>query len=116
MHGEGFRFDLAAALAREHGDYDQGSGFFDAIRQDPAMARLKLIAEPWDLGPNGYQLGNMPPGWAEWNAQYRDSVRRYWNGEEGMVSELASRVPGPTHIFPLTPPPPPPTINLPPPP
>jgi isoamylase len=99
MHVDGFRFDLAAALAREHGDYDQGSGFFDAIRQDPAMARLKLIAEPWDLGPNGYQLGNMPPGWAEWNAQYRDSVRRYWKGEEGMVSELASRVAGSSDIF-----------------
>ncbi|HYU14160.1 MAG TPA: glycogen debranching protein GlgX [Stellaceae bacterium] len=99
MHVDGFRFDLAAALAREHGDYDQGSGFFDAIRQDPAMARVKLIAEPWDLGSNGYQLGNMPPGWAEWNAQYRDSVRRYWKGEEGLVSELASRVAGSSDIF-----------------
>src|SRR5437870_3299856 len=99
MHVDGFRFDLAATLAREHGDYDQGSGFFDAIRQDPAMARVKLIAEPWDLGSNGYQLGNMPPGWAEWNAQYRDSVRRYWKGEEGLVSELASRVAGSSDIF-----------------
>ena len=99
MHVDGFRFDLATTLAREHGDYDQGSGFFDAIRQDPAMARLKLIAEPWDLGSNGYQLGNMPPGWAEWNAQYRDSVRRYWKGEEGLVSELASRVAGSSDIF-----------------
>src|SRR5712692_8445895 len=63
------------------------------------MARLKLIAEPWDLGSNGYQLGNMPPGWAEWNAQYRDSVRRYWKGEEGMVSELASRIAGSSDIF-----------------
>src|SRR5207253_5538039 len=99
MHVDGFRFDLATTLAREHGDYDQGSGFFDAIRQDPAMARLKLIAEPWDLGSNGYQLGNMPPGWAEWNAQYRDSARRYWNGEKGLVSELASRVAGSSDIF-----------------
>jgi glycogen operon protein len=99
MHVDGFRFDLAVALAREHGDYDQGSGFFDAIRQDPAMARVKLIAEPWDLGSNGYQLGNVPPGWAEWNAQYRDSVRRYWKGEEGLVSELASRVAGSSDIF-----------------
>ena len=68
MHVDGFRFDLAPALARENGEYAQGSAFFDAIRQDPALAGVKLIAEPWDLGPGGYQLGNFPPGWAEWNA------------------------------------------------
>jgi isoamylase len=99
MHVDGFRFDLATALARENGDYSQGAAFFDAMRQDPAMARVKLIAEPWDLGPYGYQLGNMPPGWAEWNAQYRDSVRRFWKGDKGLVSELASRVAGSSDIF-----------------
>ena len=65
--------------------------FFDAIRQDPVLARLKLIAEPWDVGPYGYQLGNFPPGWAEWNAQYRDTVRRFWKGDKGLVPEMASR-------------------------
>jgi len=99
MHVDGFRFDLATTLARENGEYSQAAAFFDAMRQDPAMARVKLIAEPWDLGPYGYQLGNMPPGWAEWNAQYRDSVRRFWKGDKGLVSELASRVAGSSDIF-----------------
>jgi len=99
MHVDGFRFDLAATLARENGDYSQGAAFFDAMRQDPAMARVKLISEPWDLGPYGYQLGNMPPGWAEWNAQYRDSVRRFWKGDKGLVSEMASRIAGSSDIF-----------------
>jgi isoamylase len=99
MHVDGFRFDLAAALAREGGEYSQGAAFFDAIRQDPAMARLKLIAEPWDVGNNGYQLGNFPPGWAEWNAQYRDSVRRFWKGDTGLVAEMASRIVGSSDIF-----------------
>src|ERR1700704_4192841 len=99
MHVDGFRFDLCTALAREHGDYSQQAAFLDAMRQDPAMARVKLISEPWDLGPNGYQLGNMPPGWAEWNAQYRDSVRRFWKGDKGLVSELASRIAGSSDIF-----------------
>jgi glycogen operon protein len=99
MHVDGFRFDLGAALARENGEYDQRAAFFDAVRQDPAMARTKLIAEPWDVGPNGYQLGNFPPGWAEWNAQYRDSVRRFWKGDEGMVAQMASRVAGSSDIF-----------------
>jgi len=99
MHVDGFRFDLCTALARENGDYSQQAAFLDAMRQDPAMARVKLISEPWDLGPNGYQLGNMPPGWAEWNAQYRDSVRRFWKGDKGLVSELASRVAGSSDIF-----------------
>ena len=80
-------------LARENGDYSQSAAFFDAIRQDPVLARLKLIAEPWDVGPYGYQLGNFPPGWAEWNAQYRDTVRRFWKGDTGLVagSRLAPR-------------------------
>ena len=99
MHVDGFRFDLAATLAREGGDYSQDSAFFDAIRQDPAMARVKLIAEPWDIGPYGYQLGNFPPGWAEWNGQYRDSVRRFWKGDQGLVAEMASRVAGSSDIF-----------------
>jgi isoamylase len=99
MHVDGFRFDLAPALAREKGDYTQGGAFFDAVGQDPAMARLKLIAEPWDVGPQGYQLGNFPPGWAEWNGQYRDSVRRFWKGDKGLVAEMASRLVGSSDIF-----------------
>jgi isoamylase len=99
MHVDGFRFDLAATLARERGDYSQGAAFLDAIRQDPAMAEVKLIAEPWDIGPYGYQLGNFPPGWAEWNAQYRDTVRRFWKGDGGLVPEMASRVAGSSDIF-----------------
>ncbi|MBV8088801.1 MAG: glycogen debranching protein GlgX [Alphaproteobacteria bacterium] len=99
MHVDGFRFDLCTALARENGTYTQGSAFFDAIRQDPVMAGLKLIAEPWDLGPDGYQLGNFPPGWAEWNGQYRDTVRRFWKGDQGLVADLASRLAGSSDIF-----------------
>jgi isoamylase len=99
MHVDGFRFDLATTLARENGDFAQGSAFLDAIRQDPVMSGLKLIAEPWDLGPYGYQLGNFPPGWAEWNGQYRDTVRRFWKGDNGLVAALASRVAGSSDIF-----------------
>jgi isoamylase len=99
MHVDGFRFDLCTALARENGDYSQGAAFFDAIRQDPDMAQLKLISEPWDIGPYGYQVGNFPPGWAEWNGQYRDSVRRFWKGDNGLIAEMASRVAGSSDIF-----------------
>ena len=99
MHVDGFRFDLCTTLARENGDYGQGSAFFDAIRQDPVMTGLKLIAEPWDLGPYGYQLGNFPPGWAEWNGQYRDTIRRFWKGDQGLVADVASRVAGSSDIF-----------------
>src|SRR5947209_1464211 len=99
MHVDGFRFDLCTTLGRENGEYTQGAAFFDAISQDPAMARVKLIAEPWDVGPYGYQLGNMPPGWAEWNAQYRDTVRRFWKGDTGLVPEMASRLAGSSDIF-----------------
>jgi isoamylase len=99
MHVDGFRFDLCTALARENGDYGQGSAFFDAIGQDPVMAGVKLIAEPWDIGPYGYQLGNFPPGWAEWNGKYRDTVRRFWKGDQGLVAELASRLAGSSDIF-----------------
>ncbi|HZT88821.1 MAG TPA: glycogen debranching protein GlgX [Stellaceae bacterium] len=99
MHVDGFRFDLCTTLGREYGQFGQGSAFFDAIRQDPVLSGRKLIAEPWDLGPYGYQLGNFPPGWAEWNGQYRDSVRRFWKGDRGMVPDLASRVAGSSDIF-----------------
>src|SRR3984885_673131 len=94
MHVDGFRFDLAPTLAREGGEYSQGSAFFDTMRQDPALAGAKLIAEPWDVGPGGYQLGNFPPGWAEWNAQYRDVVRRFWKGDGGLVADMGSRLAG----------------------
>ncbi len=99
MHVDGFRFDLAPVLGRWHGEFAQDSIFFDAVRQDPMLAQVKLIAEPWDVGPNGYQLGNFPPGWAEWNAAYRDTVRRFWKGDEGIVPELASRLAGSSDIF-----------------
>ena len=99
MHVDGFRFDLAPTLAREGGTYSQGSAFFDTIRQDPELAGVKLIAEPWDVGPGGYQLGNFPPGWAEWNGQYRDVVRRFWKGDSGLVADVASRVAGSSDIF-----------------
>jgi glycogen operon protein len=99
MQVDGFRFDLGTALAREDGDFAQGSAFFDTVLQDPIMAGLKLIAEPWDLGHGGYQLGNFPPGWAEWNAQYRDTLRRFWKGDQGLVAEVASRVAGSSDIF-----------------
>jgi glycogen operon protein len=99
MHVDGFRFDLATTLGREKGTYGQDSAFFDAVRQDPVLAQLKLIAEPWDVGSYGYQLGNFPPGWAEWNASYRDTVRRFWKGDTGLTAELASRVAGSSDIF-----------------
>ena len=91
---DGFRFDLGVTLGREGTGYDPGSGFFDAVLQDPALARLKLISEPWDVGPDGYQLGNHPPGFAEWNDKFRDGVRRYWRGDDGMRGEIAARLCG----------------------
>ncbi len=99
FHVDGFRFDLATALGRERPDYDPGSGFLDAVRQDPVLARAKLISEPWDIGPGGYRLGGFPPGWAEWNGRYRDSVRRYWRGEGGLIGEVASRLTGSSDIY-----------------
>lgn len=100
MHVDGFRFDLATALARERdGAFDPYSGFLDVIRQDPVLSSVKLIAEPWDVGPDGYQLGAFPPGWAEWNDRYRDTVRRFWKGEAGVIGEQASRVTGSSDIF-----------------
>ena len=99
FHVDGFRFDLGSALGREAWGFDTGSGFFDAIRQDPVLSQLKLISEPWDPGPGGYQLGHHPPPFAEWNDRYRDTVRRYWRGDAGMRPELASRLSGSADIF-----------------
>ena len=99
MHVDGFRFDLASALARELNDVDRLGAFFDAIHQDPVVSRVKLIAEPWDLGEGGYQVGNFPPQWAEWNDQYRDTVRSFWKGDEGQAGALAHRLTGSSDIY-----------------
>jgi glycogen operon protein len=100
MHVDGFRFDLAATLARNaHGEFDRNVAFLAAVRQDPVLSQVKLIAEPWDLGERGYQLGNFPPGWAEWNDKYRDAVRSYWKGDERMMGKLASRLSGSEDLF-----------------
>ena len=98
MHVDGFRFDLATTLARTDGGFSRSSNFLASIGQDPLLARVKLIAEPWDLGADGYQLGNFPPGWSEWNDQYRDTVRRFWQGADGTVGALASRLTGSSEI------------------
>jgi len=100
MHVDGFRFDLATTTTRElDGRFDPFSGFLDAVQQDPILSQVKLIAEPWDIGPGGYQLGNFPPDWAEWNDRYRDAVRRFWKGDDGVVGELALRITGSSDIF-----------------
>jgi len=99
MHVDGFRFDLAAALARELHDVDRLGTFFDVIHQDPVVSQVKLIAEPWDLGQGGYQVGNFPVLWAEWNDQYRDTVRRFWKGDEGQLAPLGYRVAGSSDIY-----------------
>jgi glycogen operon protein len=100
MHVDGFRFDLAPTLARNAGHaFDRNGAFLSAVRQDPVLSRVKLIAEPWDIGEGGYQLGNFPPGWVEWNDRYRDAVRSFWRGDAGMVGELASRLTGSSDIF-----------------
>jgi isoamylase len=96
---DGFRFDLGPILGRETAGFSPDSGFFDAIRQDPVLARVKLISEPWDIGPGGYQLGNHPPGFAEWNDKFRDSARRFWRGDAGERPELARRLMGSSEIF-----------------
>ncbi|WP_313462054.1 glycogen debranching protein GlgX [Achromobacter sp.] len=92
MNVDGFRFDLATILAREPGGFDYDSGFLKACRQDPILSSVKMIAEPWDCGPGGYQDGGFPPGWAEWNDQFRDCVRAYWKGDEGVAPDLATRI------------------------
>jgi glycogen operon protein len=99
MHVDGFRFDLATSLAREDNGYAYHAGFFKALQQDPVLARVKLIAEPWDLGMGGYQLGGFPPGWSEWNGRYRDTVRRFWQGNDGLLPDLASRIAGSSDMF-----------------
>jgi glycogen operon protein len=99
MHVDGFRFDLASALARELWEVDRLAAFFDIIHQDPILSEVKLIAEPWDIGPGGYQVGNFPLLWSEWNGKYRDCVRRFWKGSGGVVGELASRLAGSSDLF-----------------
>ena len=98
MHVDGFRFDLAAALAREFHDVDRLSTFFDIVQQDPVISQVKLIAEPWDVGPGGYQVGNFPPLWTEWNGKYRDTVRDFWRGYP-VLPELASRISGSSDLY-----------------
>ncbi|MBA2324030.1 MAG: glycogen debranching protein GlgX [Pseudonocardiales bacterium] len=99
MHVDGFRFDLASTLAREFYDVDRLSVFFDLIQQDPVINQVKLIAEPWDVGPGGYQVGNFPPLWTEWNGKYRDTVRDFWRGEPGTLGEFASRLTGSSDLY-----------------
>jgi isoamylase len=99
MHVDGFRFDLAATLARELHEVDRLSSFFDVIHQDPVISRVKLIAEPWDVGEGGYQVGNFPVLWAEWNGKYRDTVRAYWRGDPGTLGELGYRLTGSSDLY-----------------
>src|SRR5438876_11306220 len=99
MHVDGFRFDLASALARELHEVDRLGAFFDVLRQDTVLSRVKLIAEPWDLGEGGYQVGNFPPGWAEWNDKYRDTMRAYWKGDGGLIGEFARRLTGSSDLY-----------------
>jgi glycogen operon protein len=99
MHVDGFRFDLASTLARESPSFDPYSPFFFVLRQDPVLSSRLLVAEPWDLGDTGYQVGGFPPGWAEWNDQYRDTMRAYWKGDGGLIGDFARRLTGSNDIF-----------------
>ncbi|MGI8433328.1 MAG: glycogen debranching protein GlgX [Nocardioidaceae bacterium] len=99
MHVDGFRFDLAASLARQFHEVDRLSAFFDLVQQDPIVSQVKLIAEPWDVGPGGYQVGNFPPHWTEWNGKFRDTVRDYWRGEEATLGEFAARLSGSSDLY-----------------
>src|SRR3954466_1945654 len=99
FHVDGFRFDLGVTLGREAHGFDPGAGFFDALRQDPVLSRVKLISEPWDIGPGGYQLGHHPPVFGEWNDRFRDGVRRFWRGDEGQRSDFSARLAGSADIF-----------------
>ncbi len=101
MHVDGFRFDLGTILGREPEGFDQRSGFFDAVGQDPVLSQVKLIGEPWDIGPGGYQVGGFPPGWAEWNDKYRDTVRDYWKGTPGTTRDFAARILGSGDVYDL---------------
>jgi len=112
MHIDGFRFDLASALARELKDVDHLGSFFDTIYQDPTLAPIKLIAEPWDLGDGGYQVGNFPLGWMEWNGKYRDTVRSFWKGDMGLHSEIATRLAGSADLYETTRRPPSASVNF----
>jgi isoamylase len=102
MHVDGFRFDLASTLARGLHECDRLSAFFDIIQQDPVISQVKLIAEPWDIGEGGYQVGNFPPLWSEWNGKYRDSVRDFWRGEPQALGDFANRVTGSSDLYALT--------------
>ena len=99
MHVDGFRFDLAATLAREFYEVDRLSAFFELVQQDPIVSQVKLIAEPWDIGPGGYQVGNFPPQWSEWNGKYRDTMRDFWRGEPATLGEFASRLTGSADLY-----------------
>jgi len=99
MHVDGFRFDLAATLAREFYDVDRLASFFDLVQQDPVISQVKLIAEPWDVGAGGYQVGNFPPLWTEWNGKYRDTVRDFWRGHEQGIGEFTSRLTGSSDLY-----------------
>jgi len=99
MHVDGFRFDLASVLAREDVEFSPFAEFFAVVRQDPVVSRVKLIAEPWDLGPGGYQVGRFPIGWREWNGKYRDTVRRFWRGDPGQLGDFASRLAGSSDLY-----------------
>jgi glycogen operon protein len=99
MHVDGFRFDLASSLARELHEVDRLGAFFDILRQDPVLNEVKLIAEPWDLGEGGYQVGNFPVGWSEWNDKYRDTMRAYWKGDGGLIGEFAQRITGSSDLY-----------------
>jgi isoamylase len=99
MHVDGFRFDLAASLGRATSAFDPFGGFLDAVGQDPILSQVKLIAEPWDVGQGGYDLGDFPPGWSEWNGRYRDTVRDYWRGARGMLADFATRLTGSSDLF-----------------
>ena len=99
LHVDGFRFDLAPALGRDPDEFNGAARFFEVVRQDPVLADVKLIAEPWDLGPNGYHLGQFPSGWAEWNGKYRDAVRSFWRGDPGQLPEIAARLGGSPDLF-----------------
>ncbi|MGH2617987.1 MAG: glycogen debranching protein, partial [Thermomicrobiales bacterium] len=99
MHVDGFRFDLAPALAREVFDVDREGSFFDAVHQDPVLAGVKLIAEPWDAGENGYHVGRFPTGWSEWNGKYRDAVRHFWRGDDGWIADMGYRLTGSSDLY-----------------
>ncbi len=99
MHVDGFRFDLASSLARQFHEVDRLSAFFDLVQQDPVISQVKLIAEPWDVGPGGYQVGNFPPGWTEWNGKYRDTMREFWRGVPATMGEFANRLSGSSDLY-----------------